>query len=73
MTLHSDPPPAAEPGEERAQHQTTDLPVWQADMADFDPPHRYGVIVCAVSTLFMLPDQEGQIGYLRCAAHHLQT
>ena len=56
----------------RAQPGGADVPVWRADMADFDLPDRYGVIVCAVSTLFMLPDRATQIGCLRSAARHLR-
>lgn len=56
----------------RDRADTADIPVWQADLADFDLPERYAVIVCAVSTLFMLPDRAAQIGCMRSAARHLQ-
>jgi SAM-dependent methyltransferase len=55
----------------RKQPGTADISVWRADMADFSLPGRYGVIVSAVSTLFMLPDSQRQIDCLRCAADHL--
>lgn len=56
----------------RAQPEAVNIPVWQTDIADFSLPHRYAVIVCAVSTLFMLPDRDTQISCLRCAGRHLQ-
>lgn len=45
---------------------------FEADMTDFMRTDRYQVIVCAVSTLFMLPDQDAQIRCLRCARDHLR-
>ena len=48
-----------------------EIPVWQADIADFEVAHRYAVIILAVSTLFMLPDRAAQMKCLRCAARHL--
>lgn len=56
----------------RAQRETADVPIWQTDLADFSLPYSYAVIVCAVSTLFMLPDRQRQIDCLNCAANHLQ-
>ena len=55
----------------RAQPGGTAIPVWQTDMATFDLPARYSVVVCAVSTLFMLPDRDTHIACLRRAARHL--
>ncbi len=46
--------------------------LFEADMAAFALADRYEVIVSAVSTLFMLPDQEHQIRCLRCAREHLR-
>lgn len=56
----------------RGRPDTAGIPVWLADMSDFELDDRYGVIVCAVSTLFMLPDRDTQISCLRCAARHLR-
>ena len=56
----------------RATPDTADILVWHADMANFVLEDRYGVIVCAVSTLFMLPDRDTQIRCLQCAARHLR-
>jgi SAM-dependent methyltransferase len=47
------------------------IPGHQADIADFDTGHRYSVIVCAVSTLFMLPDRHRQTACLANARRHL--
>jgi SAM-dependent methyltransferase len=56
----------------RADPDTADIPVWEADMADFDLPNRYAVIVGAVSTLFMLPSRLHQAECLAHAARHLR-
>jgi 2-polyprenyl-3-methyl-5-hydroxy-6-metoxy-1,4-benzoquinol methylase len=55
----------------RSRPSGTQIPVWKADLTTFELPHRYSIIVCAVSTLFMLPDRHQQISCLRHAAQHL--
>lgn len=55
----------------RSRPGGADIPVHQADIADFDTDHRYSVIVCAVSTLFMLPDSDHQTACLTNARRHL--
>jgi SAM-dependent methyltransferase len=55
----------------RSRPGGADIPVHQADIADFDIDHRYSVIVCAVSTLFMLPDRDRQTACLNSARRHL--
>lgn len=55
----------------RSRPGGADIPVHQADIADFDIDHRYSVIVCAVSTLFMLADSDHQTACLNNARRHL--
>lgn len=50
----------------RARRGGHDIPVHQGDFADVAAAGRYNVIVVAVSTLFMLADQQAQ---LRCMAN----
>ncbi len=56
----------------RSRTGSDNITVIEADMAAFALPDRYQVIVSAVSTLFMLPDQQHQIRCLRCAREHLR-
>lgn len=57
----------AQPGGDRVR-------VIAADLADFDiPGMQYDVAVCAVSTLFMLPDRDAQQGCVNAAARHLRV
>jgi SAM-dependent methyltransferase len=56
----------------RARPGGTAVRVWPADMAEWTIPERYSVIVCAVSTLFMLPERRLQASCLRAARRHLQ-
>ncbi len=48
------------------------IETFEADMAGFSLDERYRVIVCAVSTLFVLPNQEYQIRCLQSASAHLK-
>lgn len=58
----------------RAQPGGDQVRVITADLADFDiPGMQYDVAVCAVSTLFMLPDQNAQRDCLKTAARHLRV
>lgn len=66
-------------GEPRHDRPTRQAPggervgVFQADLASFDLPRRdYAVAVCAVSTLFMLPGPEPQLGCVKSAVRHLR-
>jgi SAM-dependent methyltransferase len=56
----------------RARPGGAAVPVREADIADFDLPDRFAVVVCAVSTLFMLPDRGRQAACLRAARRHLR-
>lgn len=56
-----------------ARTGAADIPVFQADMANFDLPADYGIIVCAVSTLFMIPTRSGQISCLSSARRALSA
>ncbi|XAS76132.1 class I SAM-dependent methyltransferase [Dermatophilaceae bacterium Sec6.4] len=58
----------------RAQPGGDTVRVIIADLADFEVPGRqYDVAVCAVSTLFMLPDREAQQRCVHAAARHLRV
>src|SRR5271154_231280 len=48
----------------RARPGGSDIAVFQGDLADFALSDTFAVVVCAVSTLFMLPDRETQVSGL---------
>jgi len=57
----------------RAQPGGDLIQVFQADLAEFELPHRdFDVAVCAVSTLFMLPGRAAQESCLAATARHLR-